>query len=102
MGSPGRWPAICVPHRPRGRPSTEGCSSVATPTPDRRLLVAVDMENYSGKDNAAQYRAQQIFQQVMREAADELRLDRANWVTQQGGDGELAILPASASELTVV
>lgn len=73
-----------------------------SPHPDRRLLVAVDMERYSRQDNHAQYRSQQAFQQSMREAADELDLDRASWMTQQGGDGELAILPPGASEITVV
>jgi hypothetical protein len=60
------------------------------------------MERYSQRDNVLQYRAQQAFQRVMRQAADELGLDRVRWVTQQGGDGELAILPPRTRETTVV
>lgn len=70
--------------------------------PDRRLLIAVDMERYSRQDNVAQYRSQLTFQQAMRQTTDELGLDRANWMTQQGGDGELAILPQGTSEVTIV
>jgi hypothetical protein len=60
------------------------------------------MESYSQRDNLLQYRAQQAFQQVVRQAAEELGLDRINWIIQQGGDGELAILPPGTSETTVV
>ncbi|MGN9811534.1 hypothetical protein ACTMSW_19530 [Micromonospora sp. BQ11] len=66
------------------------------------MLVAVDMERYSGRDNVLQYRAQLAFQKIMTEACEELGFDRANWLIQQGGDGELAILPAGTSERTVV
>jgi class 3 adenylate cyclase len=70
--------------------------------PDRRVLVVVDMESYSGRDNVLQYRAQLAFQEIMKEACDELGFDRANWLIQQGGDGELAILPVGTSEKAVV
>ncbi|MFI8803518.1 hypothetical protein [Micromonospora chalcea] len=70
--------------------------------PDRRLLVAVDMESYSGRDNVLQYRAQLAFQKVMKAACEELGFDRVKWLVQQGGDGELAILPSGTSERTVV
>ncbi|MGV9806775.1 hypothetical protein [Micromonospora chersina] len=70
--------------------------------PDRRLLVAVDMECYSGRDNVLQYRAQLAFQKIMEDACAELGIDRAKWLIQQGGDGELAILPTGTSERTVV
>ena len=70
--------------------------------PDRRVLVAVDMESYSGRDNVLQYRAQLAFQKIMKEACEELGFDRVNWLIQQGGDGELAILPAGTSERAVV
>jgi hypothetical protein len=36
---------------------------------------------------------------VPRRAADELGLDRVRWTTQQGGDGEFAILPVGAPDL---
>jgi len=70
--------------------------------PDRRVLVAVDMESYSRRDNLLQYRAQQDFQALMHDAVREVGLDRTRWVTQQLGDGELAILPQDTSEVTVV
>ncbi|MFF0656443.1 hypothetical protein [Micromonospora tulbaghiae] len=70
--------------------------------PDRRMLVAVDMESYSGRDNVLQYRAQLAFQKVMKAACEELGFDRVKWLTQQGGDGELAILSSGTSERMVV
>jgi hypothetical protein len=73
-----------------------------TSQPNRRLLIAVDMERYSRQDNVVQYRSQRTFQQVMHEAVRELGLDRVRWITQQGGDGELAILPPDTPETVVV
>ncbi|MDG6100898.1 hypothetical protein Daura_01810 [Dactylosporangium aurantiacum] len=70
--------------------------------PRRCVLVAVDMERYSPRDNLRQYQAQHLFREVMAEAVAGIGLDRDSWTTQQSGDGELAILPADASELTVV
>jgi hypothetical protein len=70
--------------------------------PRRCVLVAVDMERYSPRDNLRQYRAQQLFREVMAEAVASIGLDRDRWTTQQSGDGELAILPSDTSELTVV
>ncbi|MCO1594872.1 hypothetical protein M8C17_06795 [Micromonospora sp. RHAY321] len=70
--------------------------------PDRRVLIAVDMESYSGRDNVLQYRAQLAFQKIMKDACEELGFDRANWLIQQGGDGELAILPPGTSERAIV
>ncbi|GAA3781237.1 hypothetical protein GCM10022225_82020 [Plantactinospora mayteni] len=69
--------------------------------PHRRVLVAVDMESYSVRDNVLQYRAQQALQKIMQSACDEAGLDRAKWRVQQGGDGQLAILPAGTSERVV-
>ncbi|WSA10909.1 hypothetical protein OG958_09105 [Micromonospora sp. NBC_01813] len=70
--------------------------------PDRRILVAVDMESYSRRDNVLQHRAQLAFHEVMTTACNELGLDRASWQIQQGGDGELAILPQGTSERAVL
>ncbi|QLQ40482.1 hypothetical protein [Micromonospora robiginosa] len=60
------------------------------------------MESYSGRDNVLQYRAQMAFQKIMKHACEELGFDRVNWLIQQGGDGELAILPPGTSERAVV
>jgi hypothetical protein len=70
--------------------------------PDRRVLLAVDMESYSGRTNVLQYRAQLAFKVIMDEATAEIGLHRVDWRIQQGGDGELAVLPAGTSERVVV
>jgi hypothetical protein len=70
--------------------------------PDRRLLVCVDLERYSRQDNLRQYQSQRILRDVLDEAVAEIGLDRDAWTTQQGGDGELAILPAQTPEPPVI
>lgn len=70
--------------------------------PERRILVCVDMESYSRRDNVLQHRAQSAFTRILNEATAELGLSRVNWQIQQGGDGELAILPAGANERRIV
>ena len=74
----------------------------AAQPPDRRIVVAVDMERYSGRPNRLQHLAQETFHRIMREAAQALGLDRENWTRQYGGDSELAILPAGTPEPTIV
>lgn len=66
--------------------------------PERRLLIAVDMERYSRRGNRQQYEAQHAFQQLLHQAATAVGLNRVRWTTQQAGDGELAILPADVRE----
>ncbi|GIF14916.1 hypothetical protein [Actinoplanes teichomyceticus] len=70
--------------------------------PKRRVVVSVDMESYSRRSNALQYRAQQDFRRIMDEASAELGVHRPAWLQQQAGDGELAILPPDASERALV
>ncbi|TCB95405.1 hypothetical protein E0H26_20700 [Micromonospora zingiberis] len=70
--------------------------------PERRLLVCVDMERYSRRGNIQQYEAQQDFHRLLREAADEVGMDRVGWTTQQAGDGELAVLPRELPEARVI
>src|SRR5437016_1714687 len=60
------------------------------------------MENYSRRDNVLQHRAQAALARILDEATTELGLHRVNWMIQQGGDGELAILPTGTSERLVV
>jgi class 3 adenylate cyclase len=69
---------------------------------DHRLLVSVARERSSRADNESQYRSQQVFQQVMVDAVAAAGLDRTGWITQPGGDAELAILPPGPSEAAVV
>ncbi|WP_203843430.1 hypothetical protein [Winogradskya humida] len=70
--------------------------------PRRRVVVSVDMESYSRRNNLLQYRAQQDFRRIMDDAAAELGVERPGWLQQQAGDGELAILPPEASERALV
>ncbi len=70
--------------------------------PHRRVVVAVDMESYSKRNNVLQHRAQVAFKQIMEHACAEAGLDRNSWRIQPGGDGELAILPPQVSERAVV
>jgi hypothetical protein len=69
--------------------------------PHRRVLVAADLESYSRRNNVLQHDAQAVFRQLMEEAAAAAGLNRVDWVIQQGGDGELAVLPPGTSERTV-
>lgn len=70
--------------------------------PERRVLVCADMESYSRRDNVLQHRAQVALTRILNEATGELGLSRVSWKIQQGGDGELAILPTGTSERLIV
>ena len=70
--------------------------------PERRVVVSVDMESYSRRNNVLQLRAQEAFKRVMDDAAVATGLDRVHWIIQQGGDGELGILPPGSSERAVL
>ncbi|BCY13197.1 hypothetical protein [Actinoplanes sp. L3-i22] len=70
--------------------------------PRRRVLISVDMESYSRRNNPLQFRVQQDFRRIMDEAAAELGIERPAWLQQQTGDGELAILPPDAGERALV
>ncbi|MGX4655299.1 hypothetical protein ACWCHM_16535 [Micromonospora sp. SCSIO 07396] len=70
--------------------------------PERRLLISVDMERYSRRSNLQQYEAQQNFRTLLHAAATDVGLDRVTWITQQAGDGELAILPRDVPESRVI
>ncbi|HYN97286.1 MAG TPA: hypothetical protein VES42_25890 [Pilimelia sp.] len=70
--------------------------------PSRRLIVAVDMEQYSRKDNGRQHRSQRLLVDVIETAVETLGLQRSGWLIQPTGDGELAILPAETPEPTIV
>jgi hypothetical protein len=70
--------------------------------PERRVVVSIDMESYSKRNNTLQHRAQDAFKQIMQDATEEAGLDRTDWLTQQGGDGELGILPSGTRERAVL
>jgi len=68
----------------------------------RRLLVTADMESYSLKSVIAQRNAQQVFVDLLGRAITDSGLDYTQWMSQQSGDGKLAILPAGTVEPVVV
>lgn len=70
--------------------------------PSRHLVLTVDVERYSGRDNVLQWRVQQALPRIMQRAREELGLHPDGWLVQPSGDGQLAILPQDASERTVV
>jgi hypothetical protein len=70
--------------------------------PERRVLVCVDMERYSRRDNVLQHRAQAALTEILAAASEEAGLRRAEWRIQQAGDGEFSVLPAGTSERRVV
>ncbi|WP_067469564.1 hypothetical protein [Nocardia amamiensis] len=64
----------------------------------RRLLLSVDAAGYGAADDQRQRTMQTAIRAVLDRAATEAGLDRSAWITQPGGDGELAILPADQSD----
>jgi hypothetical protein len=70
--------------------------------PERRLLIAADLESYGRQNNPAQQRSQEVFRWAMTEAARAVGLNHSDWIAQPSGDGELAILPATTPEPIVV
>jgi hypothetical protein len=56
------------------------------------------MQRYSQRSNLDQIRAQQVYQEMMRQAAAQADLSRDAWNIQKNGDGELTLLPVGTSE----
>jgi len=67
-----------------------------------RLVIAVDIANYSRLDMFDQSRIQARLDEVLARAARETGLDRADWDRQPRGDGELAVLPQDTDVAHVV
>jgi hypothetical protein len=57
------------------------------------FLAAVDIEGFSRLDASRQVRRQQELARVLDAAARRAGMDRAAWVREVRGDGELAVLP---------
>lgn len=70
--------------------------------PSRHLVLCVDVERYSSRDNVLQWRVQQALPLIMQRAREELGLGPDGWLVQPSGDGQLAILPPGTSERKVV
>jgi hypothetical protein len=68
----------------------------------RRMCIAVDLEHYSRRTDAGQIEAQRAMSRLVHEAAARGGLDRAQWHTQDRGDGELALLPPGIDEAHVI
>ncbi|MDR3082389.1 MAG: hypothetical protein LBV60_15930 [Streptomyces sp.] len=68
----------------------------------RRLLLAVDAKGYGGVDVLTQRLFQETIDRLLSEAAEETGLQHDSWVTQEGGDSVLAVLPEGASEPDLV
>lgn len=57
-------------------------------------MMSIDIENYSGRNEAEQHNAQQSLRLVLETAACEAGLDVTAWSTQWSGDGAFVVLPA--------
>lgn len=68
----------------------------------RRMCVACDLEHYSRRPDNGQIEAQRAMARLLREAGERGALERAQWLTQPQGDGELALLPPGVDEAHVI
>ena len=68
----------------------------------RRMCIAVDLEHYSRRPDTGQIEAQRAMSKLVREAGERGGLGRAQWLTQDRGDGELALLPPGIDEAHVI
>ncbi|MFG2955855.1 hypothetical protein ACGF5O_19300 [Streptomyces sp. NPDC048291] len=69
---------------------------------ERRLLLAVDAKGYGGTDSVTQRQFQEEITRLLDRAAAAARLDRAGWLTQEGGDSVFAVLPETAYEPALI
>jgi class 3 adenylate cyclase len=68
----------------------------------RHLLVAVDAAGYGTGTDQEHFAVQSGLSAVLDAAAARANLKRDQWMTQQAGDGELAVLPRDEPEPIVV
>ncbi|GGP34760.1 hypothetical protein [Saccharothrix coeruleofusca] len=68
----------------------------------RRVLISVDAEAYSARNDRQQLHMQHALLDVLEVAAAQAGFDRTRWDVQHAGDSELAVLPADTSERQVV
>ncbi|WP_030017297.1 hypothetical protein [Streptomyces monomycini] len=71
-------------------------------SPQRRLCLAADMEQYSRLETRTQTVMQADLVRVLDKAATLTGLDRAAWIRQPQGDQELAVLPDNTPEASVL
>ncbi|MFD0684727.1 hypothetical protein ACFQZM_09485 [Actinomadura fibrosa] len=63
------------------------------PVAEYRVLLTVDIEDYSSRSDAEQRALQSVLSESVDRAADAARLRRQEWLRQMGGDGFYAVLP---------
>ncbi len=68
----------------------------------RRMCIAFDLERYSGGSDAAQVEKQRAMTSLVMQACERGALERAHWLKQEQGDGELALLPPGIDEARVI
>jgi hypothetical protein len=68
----------------------------------RRMSIAFDLERYSVGTDADQIEKQHAMMGMVREACERGALERAHWLKQEQGDGELAVLPPGIDEARVI
>lgn len=70
--------------------------------PVRRTCITIDLANYSMLDEPTQRAAQRGLAEALDAAAAQAGLQRLDWKRQDGGDGELAVLPPEEDEALAV
>jgi class 3 adenylate cyclase len=74
----------------------------AQPIPVRRCVIATDIERYGQRSAPDQYEAQRAYASAIDRAADDAGCERAGWIRQAAGDGELIVCPADVFEARVL
>jgi hypothetical protein len=69
---------------------------------NRHLCICVDVQSYSSRDAQEQKEVQGVLKAQLEEAARASRLDRVTWMTQDQGDGQLALVPVGPDEPRVL
>ncbi|RKT51739.1 GUN4 domain-containing protein [Saccharothrix australiensis] len=67
-----------------------------------RCVVGVDVEKFSARPARHQLRIQKELDRMLDEASAQAGLDRAGWVRQPAGDGEVAVLPPDVELVALV
>lgn len=68
----------------------------------RRMCLAFDLERYSAGSDTDQIEKQRAMMAMVRDACERGALERAHWLKQEQGDGELAVLPPGIDEAHVI
>lgn len=68
----------------------------------RRMCLAFDLERYSAGTDADQIEKQRAMLHMVEAACERGALERAHWLKEEQGDGELAVLPPGIDEARVI